>query len=76
MLGQQALVYARRMANEGEPASAVAALGREHSRIMALLREAAPAADGVVERARRAVAEKRLEAMAAGKLSPDAERTT
>jgi hypothetical protein len=67
MLGQQVMVYARRMANEGEPASAVAALGREHSRIMQQLREASPAPDDPVERARREVAEKRLSAIQRGK---------
>ena len=49
MLGQQALVLARRMGNDDEPGSALAALSREHSRLMDELGATVPPADDVTK---------------------------
>lgn len=47
MLGQQAIVLARRMSDETETGSAIAALSREHSRIMEALGATVPPQDEV-----------------------------
>jgi len=53
MLGQQALVVARRLANGAETGSAVATLSKEHSRLMGLLSGKAGAGDEIDEVARK-----------------------
>lgn len=49
MLGQQALVIARRMGDATETGAAVATLSREHSRLMAAVAAGASVADPVDE---------------------------
>lgn len=49
MLGQQALVIARRMGNATETGSAVATLSKEHSRLMSAVASGASVADPVDE---------------------------
>ena len=49
MLGQQALVIARRMGDRAETGSAVATLSREHSRLMAAVAAGVSVADPVDE---------------------------
>jgi len=59
MLGQQALVIAKRMANGTENGSAVVTLSKEHSRLMAELGSKQGAAVDPVQAARDEVARKR-----------------
>lgn len=53
MLGQQALVLAKRMSSDHETGAAISALSREHSRIMEQLGASAPAGDALDEIQRR-----------------------